>query len=95
MKWVVSVGVAVLVCECFVLLWLWAVSYWLLAVSRLEDEELNSRGFSNPWNTSWFNYRTVCKDGGFQYRGTFKSSGTLPFRVFTDAISSSLLFPRT
>ena len=27
------------------------------------------------------------EDGGFQYRGTFKSSATLPFRVFTDAIS--------
>ena len=26
------------------------------------------------------------KDGDFQYRGTFKSSDTLPFRVFTDAI---------
>ena len=27
------------------------------------------------------------KDGDVQYRGTFKSSATLPFRVFTDAIS--------
>ena len=35
------------------------------------------------------------QNGGFQYRGTFKSSATLPIRVFTDAISSSLLFPRT
>ena len=49
-----------------------------LAISRLEDGELNSRGFSNPWKTSRFNYRTVCKDGGFQYRGTFKSPDTLP-----------------
>jgi hypothetical protein len=31
-----------------------AVGLWLLAVSRLEDGELNSRGFSNPWNTSRF-----------------------------------------
>ena len=66
-----------------------------LAISRLEDGKLNSRGFSNPWTTSRFNYRTVCKDGGFQYRWAFKPSDTLPFRVFTDAISSSLLFPRT
>ena len=27
---------------------------WPLAVSRLEEGELNSRGFSNPWNTSRF-----------------------------------------
>ena len=32
-----------------------------MAFSRLEDGTLNSRGFSNPWNTSRFNYRTVCK----------------------------------
>ena len=31
-----------------------AVGLWLLAVSRLEDGELNSRGFSNPWTTSRF-----------------------------------------
>ena len=59
---------------------------WLLPIKRLEDGELNSRGFSNPWKASRFNYRTVWKDGGFQYRGTFKSSAALPFRVFTDAI---------
>ena len=46
-----------------------AVGLWLLAVSRLEDGELNSRGFSNPWNTSQFNYRTVCKDGDFNTEG--------------------------
>ena len=27
---------------------------WLLPIKRLEDGELNSRGFSNPWNTSRF-----------------------------------------
>ena len=30
-----------------------------LAISRLEDGKLNSRGFSNPWKASRFNYRTV------------------------------------
>ena len=41
----------------------------LLAFSRLEDGKLNSRGFLNPWNTSRFNYRTVCKDGDFNTDG--------------------------
>ena len=59
---------------------------------RSQNGKLNSRGFSNPWNTSWFNYRTVCKDGGFQYRWTFKSSATLPYRVFTDAFSTLPLY---
>ena len=36
-----------------------------LAFGRLEDGELNSRGFSNPWKAGRFNYRTVCKDGDF------------------------------
>ena len=40
-----------------------------LAFGRLEDGELNSRGFSNPWTTSRFNYRTVCKDGDFNTDG--------------------------
>ena len=40
-----------------------------LAICRLEDGKLNSRGFSNPWSTSWFNYRTVCKDGDFNTDG--------------------------
>ena len=47
----------------FVLLWLLALGFWLLAVSRLEDGELNSRGFSNPWKASRFNYKTVWKTG--------------------------------
>ena len=46
----------------------WPVSEGLL-ISRLEDEELNSRGFSNPWKASRFNYRTVCKDGDFNTDG--------------------------
>ena len=73
--------------NCVNVLFTLAFGCWLLAFGRLKDGKLNSRGFSYPWNTSRFNYRTVCKDGGFQYRGTFKSSASLPFRVFTDAIS--------
>ena len=34
-----------------------------LAISRLEDGKLNSRGFSNPWKASRFNYRAVWKTG--------------------------------
>ena len=40
-----------------------------LAISRLEDGKLNSRGFSNPWKASRFNYRTVCKDGDMNTDG--------------------------
>ena len=66
----------------------------LLAFSRLEDGKLNSRGFSNPWNTSWFNYRTVCKDGEFN-PWDFQVLGHVAVPRLSDAISSSLLFPRT
>ena len=54
---------------------------WILAVSRLEDGKLNSRGFLNPWKAIG---STIKSSGrrGFQYRGTFKGSVTLPFRVF-------------
>ena len=81
--------------NCVNVLFTLAIGFWLLAIKRLKDGKLNSRGFSNPWSTSRFIHKVVCKDGGFQYRGTFKSSATLPFRVFTDAISSSHFFPRT
>ena len=37
--------------------------FWPLAVSRLKDGELNSRGFSNPWNTSRFYNYVVWKTG--------------------------------
>ena len=40
-----------------------------LAFGRLEDGELNSRGFSNPWKSGRFNYRTVCKDGDLNTEG--------------------------
>ena len=36
---------------------------------RSQNGKLNIRGFSNPWNTSRFNYRTVCKDGNFNTDG--------------------------
>ena len=36
---------------------------------RSQNGELNSRGFSNPWKASRFNYRTVCKDGDFNTDG--------------------------
>ena len=45
------------------LLWPLAFGYWLLAVGRLKDGELNSRGFSNPWNTSRFYNYVVWKTG--------------------------------
>ena len=48
---------------CLVSFFTLAFGRWLLAVGRLKDGELNSRGFSNPWNTSRFNYRIVWKTG--------------------------------
>ena len=66
-----------------------------LAISRLEDGKLNSRGFSNPWKVETPHNQGRLEDGGFQYRWTFKSSDTLPFRVFTDAFLFFPLFPRT
>jgi hypothetical protein len=72
-----------------------AVGYWLLAVSRLEDGKLNSRGFSNPWKASRFNYRTVCKDGDFNTEGLSSprtrcrsASFQTPFSIL------SFIFPR-
>ena len=69
--------------------------YWPLAICRLEDGELNSRGFSNPWKTSRFNYRAVCKDGDFNTVGLLSprprcrsASLQTPFLFF-------LLFSRT
>ena len=42
---------------------------WPLAVSRLEDGELNSRGFSNPWTTSRFYNSPSVKTGDFNTVG--------------------------
>ena len=36
---------------------------WLLPIKRLKDGNLNSRGFSNPWNTSRFIHKAVWKTG--------------------------------
>jgi hypothetical protein len=36
---------------CFIVVVGFYVGFWLLAFGRLEDGELNSRGFSNPWKT--------------------------------------------
>ena len=36
---------------------------------RSQNGKLNSRGFSNPWNTSRFIHKAVCKDGGLNTDG--------------------------
>ena len=58
-----------------------------LAISRLEDGELNSRGFSNPWNTSRFIHKAVCKDG------EFNTVGLLSPRPRCRSASSQTPFP--
>ncbi|MBR4855071.1 MAG: hypothetical protein IKU94_00395, partial [Bacteroidaceae bacterium] len=61
---------------------------------RSQNGKLNSRGFSNPWKTSRFNYRTVWKTGSL-IPWDFQVLGHVAVPRLSDAISSSLLFPRT
>ena len=68
---------------------------------RSQNAKLNSRGFSNPWNTSRFNYRTVWKteifntDGLLSPRTRCRSASLqTPFRssLYPHGLKSPRLF---
>ena len=69
-------------------------NYKSLNKRRLKDGKLNSRGFSNPWNTSRFNYRTVWKTGNWIPRD-FQVPGHVAVPRLSTPFYSSFLFPRT
>ena len=71
-----------------------AFGYWLLAIGRLKDGKLNSRGFSNPWSTSRFMHKTVCKDGDFNTEGLSSPRTRCRSASLQTPFHSPLLFPR-
>ena len=66
-----------------------------LAISRLEDGKLNSRGFSNPWNTSRIIHKAVCKDEDFNTEGLLSPRSRCRSASLQTPLLFFLLFPRT